>query len=419
MPGKHAILPPSGATRWLTCTPSARLEESFPESSSDAAREGTLAHALAANALELQSGKIPYRQYSALRKELLEADSKITSAIETQGLVKGELDTVFKEQEFHCETMDQHISQYVAFVIEELNKAKVHTPTAALYIEHRLDMTEFVPEGFGTGDAAIFSNTELHVIDLKYGKGVRVTAENNSQMKIYALGWLAEYGWEYSIATVRLTIYQPRLGGTTTYELSIGELYHWAETELRPKALAAFAGEGDYAAGEHCLFCKAKATCKALADYNMELAKYEFATANLLTMDDVAFIIGREKQFVGWLAEVKKYAMAQALTGNMPPGYKLVAGKSDRVYKDPAKIEALILAFDPELNKEKLYEPQKLLGITKMEKLLGAKRFSLYLGDQLFKPPGAPTLVPVDDPREEFNSAARDFADIEDELGDL
>lgn len=389
MPGSHALLSPSSASRWLQCTPSARLEEQFSDNAGDAAAEGTLAHGLGELLIKYQ--------LKLISKAVFNKEFK---AIENN--------------KFYDTAMQEHAENYAAFVIERFNEAKSHTADAVLYLEQKLDMTKYVPEGFGTGDAVIIANGVLDICDLKYGKGVAVFAENNPQMKLYALGALDEFDFMYDINAVRMTIYQPRIDNISSWMVDVAELRAWAEEELKPKAALAFHGQGAYTAGTHCQFCRAKATCKANADFNLEIAKHEFKAERLLSDEEIADILTRAPMFTTWLNSVLEHALDQAVNHNKKyPGFKLVEGRSNRAYTDEEKVAAFLIK-EHNYPEDLIYQPRKILGITAMEKALGKGVFASTLGLKGFitKPPGKPALVPVSDKREEINSVQSAVADF-------
>lgn len=275
-----------------------------------------------------------------------------------------------------------------------------------------------MPEGFGTGDCIIISAGVLEIIDMKYGKGVLVSATENKQMMLYALGAVDEFDYLYGVDKVRMTIFQPRLENFSSYEISTSDLLAWGENELKPKAQLAFDGDGEFVAGSHCQFCKVKAQCRALAEFNLELAKHDFAKAELLTDAEISEILERAAAFKSWVNAVEEFALTEAIeNGKVWPGYKLVEGRSNRVYKDQTVItNRLVTAGWP---KDKIMEPQELLGITALEKLITKGTFSELLADQVIKPQGKPTLVEESDKRPVWNSseakneaAAKEFANI-------
>jgi len=387
--GSHAILSPSSASRWLTCTPSARLEQQFPDRSGAAASEGTLAHSLGELLISHKTKRILNKHYKTALAEI-KANSQFEDA------------------------MFDYMDEYATYVVEQYAKAQAHTKDAILFLEQKLDLTDYVPGGFGTGDVVIIADGVMDIIDLKYGKGVPVYAEDNKQMKLYSLGALREFDYMYDIQVVRMTIYQPRIDNISTFEISVGELRHWAENELKPLAELAFAGAGEFVPGEACRFCKAAAICVANADYNLEIAKYEFQDGALLSDEAVSDILTRSKLFTTWLNAVEEHAQHEAVVnGKKWPGYKLVEGRSNRVYLDEAKVAEVLLAQG--LKEDNIYSPRKVLGITAMEKELGKSDFATYLSSLVIKPAGKPTLAPVTDKRPEYNSnegAAADFAEV-------
>lgn len=368
---KHALLSASSAHRWISCPPSVLLSKKFEDSSSSFAQEGTDAHTLAQHKLEKLLG-LPTKD-------------------PTESL------------SFYDEEMNDHAENYAAFVLEQVEKAKETCVDPQVLIEQKLDFSRYVPEGFGHVDCLIIADGTLTVIDYKYGLGIKVSSERNPQMFCYALGGLTLFDGIYDIDNVRLVIYQPRRENISEYTVSKSELIQWAEDVLSPTAELASKGEGEYKAGEHCQFCKAKATCRKRAEYNLELAKYDFEVPATLGHDEIAAILVKADELVSWVSDVKEYALKEALNGNKFEGFKLVAGRSNRKYTDEAAAADLVIAAgkDP-------YE-KKLLGITAMTALLGKKAFEDILGGLTYKPPGKPVLVTADDKRPEFNSAYEDF----------
>ena len=354
---KHAILSASSAHRWLNCPPSARLEEHFPDEPSPYAEEGTKAHKIA------------------------------------EGILLDKID----EPADGTNEMFEYVSRYVEVVLEKW------IPGAQLYVEQRLDFSPWVPEGFGTGDAVIVSDDVLEIIDLKYGKGVQVSAENNPQLRLYALGAYNEFGALYDFQTVRMTIVQPRLDHVSTEELSLDELLAWGES-IKPIAQQAYEGKGEFKAGPHCRFCKARRTCRARAEYHMELARYEFKDPDLLSIEEIAEILKQAEDLAAWAKEIKEHALTLAFRDGVKiPGFKVVEGRSTRKITDEAALAERLAAEG--------YDPFKrvLKTITELEKTVGRKRFAELAADLIEKPPGRPTLVPESDKRPEINSAVLDF----------
>lgn len=375
-PQKHALLSASSAHRWLHCPPSAKLTAGVTEAPSEAALQGTAAHALAEH---------------KLRRALKQQSKRPVSKYED-------------------DEMNTHTDDYVAYVLEQYEQAKQTTPGAVIYIEQHLDFSNVVPGGFGTGDCLIVADGTLHVIDLKYGLGVLVEAEWNPQMMLYAIGALALFDALYDIEQVALTVFQPRRENVSTWTISVTELNKWAEQTLKPAAELAAKGEGEFYAGAWCQFCRIASTCRARAEANLELAKFEFAPPAELSADEVADVLAQIPGLTRWASDVQDYALSQALSGERYEGFKLVAGRSIRKYTDETAVaEAAKAAGYRDIYK------RSLLTITAMEKLMGKKQFSEILGDLVVKPEGKPTLVPITDKRPELqvSTAADDFTNID------
>lgn len=384
MPGQHALLSPSAAHRWLNCTAAPRLEVGQPDEGSDYAREGTLAHAYCARHLKTFLG-LP-----------TESEDK-------------EIAEYFDQ--YHTGEMDEYTETYKTIVLERFNAARAHTADAQLLVEVRLDFSRWVPDAFGTGDAAIIADGILDIIDFKYGKGVRVEAKDNPQMKIYALGAYEAYSFEYNIQRVRMTIVQPRLDNLSTWEMTVTDLLGWADNVLMPKARQAYEGNGPQVPGEWCQFCKVKHACKALAKACIEPATTK-ADPRLLTPEELARdVLPLLDTVATWLKGVEEYTLSQALDGTVYPGFKLVAGRSNRKITDTdAAAKALLAAGFAE---DAIMKPREMRGITDLEKMVGAKRFTAICKQWIIKPQGKPTLAPASDKRPAYNAAADDFAGID------
>lgn len=358
--GNHALLSASSSHRWLNCPPSARLCEGYDDKGSDFAAEGSDAHSLC----EFK-----------LRKVLgMEAEDP------TEDLT------------WYDAEMDEAADGYVTFVMELLAEAKKTCSDPVVLIEQRLDYSKYVQAGFGTGDCVLIADGTLHIVDFKHGRGVLVEADDNPQMKLYALGALKIFDCLYDIDTVSMTIYQPRRANVSTFTRQ--ELLDWAETVLVPTAELAFAGDGEYHCGEWCQFCKAKADCRERARANMELARYEFRQPPLLTDEEVEEILGQLDSLMDWASDIKDYALQAAISGKHWSGYKLVEGRANRRYTNENAVVAAVKAagYDP-------YDEPKLLGVTAMTTLLGRKQFNDILGGLITKPQGKPTFVPESDKR--------------------
>lgn len=378
---QHAILSASSASRWMACPPSARLEQNYENKSSEYAAEGTLAHELGELNLKCNLGEITKRKFNPELKKI-------------------------EENELFTKDMPDYVEMYVDTCMEKVSEAKAKTPDALFKIEQRLNFSEWVPEGFGTGDFVIIADGTIEICDLKYGKGVPVSAIENKQMRLYALGAITEFSFLYDIEKVKMTIIQPRLDSISTDEISTEELLKWAEEVLKPTAELAFKGEGEFCAGTHCGFCRAKAVCKARADKNLELAQYEFKKAEILSEEEIADILHLSDELTKWAKDIHDYALEQALQGEVFPGWKVVEGRSNRKWTDEDKIGEILLGQG---FLESIIFTKKLTGITSMEEAVGKKEVVRLLGDYIEKPPGKPTLAPESDKRPVYNAAKADF----------
>lgn len=379
-PNQHALLSASSAHRWMGCTPSARLEQEFADQESEAAAEGSAAHALAEH---------------KLRKALKLRSRKPVS-------------------KYDCDEMDDYTTGYVEFVMEALAEAKLNCPDPLVLIEQKLDFSCYVPDGFGTGDCLIVASPRLHVIDFKYGLGVLVDAYQNPQMMLYALGALRIFDCLYDITEVAMTIYQPRRENVSTWTISVDELREWAETTLKSKADLAFRGEGEYTPGSWCQFCRAAVKCRARAEAKLELARFEFAQPPLLSDDEIEEILGKLDDLTKWANEIVAYAQDAAINhGKEWSGFKLVEFRTNRKYTDEDAVAHAAAAagyYD-------IYR-KSLIPITEMEKLMGKQTFKEVLGGLVIKPAGRPTLVPASDKRPAITTvgANHDFNEITEEM---
>ncbi|MFK4967122.1 DUF2800 domain-containing protein [Lactococcus garvieae] len=373
---KHATLSASSSHRWLKCPPSALLEREFPDTTSSAAEEGTAAHAM--------------------------AEHKLNFHLHHK--------SVYQPSIYDNEEMEGYTDDYVAFVIEQIQNAKESCSDPLVLLEERLDFTEYVPDGFGTGDCVIISDDKLQIIDLKYGLGVLVEAEENPQMMLYALGALATYGVLYDIKEVSMTIFQPRRENISTWTISVEELCRWAEEVVKPTAQLAIQGKGDFHPGSHCTFCKAKVQCRARAEANLKLAQMEFQKAPLLEDSEIEEVLAIINDLTKWAGEVQTYALDMAINrGKEWTGYKLVAGRSVRKYANEEQVAQTAIAH----GYEDIYK-KSLIGLTEMTKLMGKKQFDEILGELIIKPQGKPSLVPVSDKRKaiQVNNVKNEFNEI-------
>ena len=377
MPDSHALLSASSAHRWLHCPPSALATDGVADTPSDAALQGTAAHALA--------------EYKLLR--FLKRRAKRPTS------------------EWIDEEMEGHTDDYVAFVAQHLESAREHCPDPQVYVEQRLDYSHLAPGGFGTGDCVIVAEPTLQVIDLKYGMGVEVSPVENPQLMLYGLGALAAFDALYGIEEVALSIFQPRRANVETWTISTQDLIAWGENTVKPIADLAARGEGAYAAGSWCQFCRIASTCHARAEANLALAKHEFAPPAELSVSEVADVLAKIPELKAWASDVEAWALAQAQAGTQIPGFKVVAGRSIRKYTDEAAVaEAAKAAGYSDI------WDKRLIGITAMERLMGKRAFTETLGDLVIKPEGKPTLVPESDKRPPLArvSAATDYTNTND-----
>ena len=377
----HAALSASSSHRWMMCPPSVKLSGQFADKPSPYAEEGTFLH-------ELCELKL-HRYLGDMTPEVLEAQY-----------------AAHRDSDFYSDEAESVTDEYAAFCIETIESVRASCPDPLILVEHRLDYGEYVPEGFGTGDLVIVADGVLEVIDFKGGRGVRVEAERNSQLMLYGLGALLEFEALYDIRNVRMTIVQPRLNNISTYETTTDELIRWAEKEVRPKALLAYEGKGEFCAGEWCRFCRARYTCRKRSEYHMRLAERDFKAPDLLTDEEILDILPVAESLNNWVADLIAYATQQAVDGKTWPGYKLVAGRSVRKYTS----EAEVIRAATEAGYTDIYKTT-LLGVGDLEKRMGRKKFSEVLGKYVVKPVGAPQLVPENDPRRPYADAASDFND--------
>jgi hypothetical protein len=373
---KHAYLSASASHRWLACPPSAKLCANILDQASEYAQQGTDCHELCAYLVE-----------KALGKDVIDPTENLT---------------------YYDAEMQNCAEEYRNYVLEQIEAAKEFCKDPQVMIEQRLDFSRWVENGFGTGDCVIVADEVLQIIDYKHGLGILVSAGDdehggNSQMMCYALGALEVFGDIYDINQIKMTIFQPRRDNISTYTISKKNLLKWADEILAPTAQLAYVGKGEFNAGDHCTFCKVKATCRKRAEYNLELAKYDFEMPATLDDTEIAAILEKVDEMISWGNDIKDYALQQAQSGVHFEGWKIVEGRSKRKYTDENAVADTVkdAGFDP-------YE-KKLLGITAMSTLLGKKKFEELLGGLIYKPPGKPTLVPESDKRPAMNTAKDDF----------
>ena len=411
-PSLHAVLGASSAHRWLACTPSARLcerlEGRFGKKSSPYAEEGTKAHALGelkiryalwkADGMTMAKfGKLPaaekegyeginVNRYKALRKDLIDNSGDIP------------------------EDMEKATDSYCDVVIERLLRARESDPSAQLFLEQRLDYSKWVPGGFGTGDALIVSDSLLDVMDYKHGKGVSVSAEENPQMRLYALGALSRFGQLYDFYNIRCTIIQPRINNLSEEYLDRGKLGVWVAKEVVDKARLAWEGAGEFHSGEHCRFCAAKAVCSARVAEALKIFNYGLAGSGELSDEQIAAILPSLDAAEAWIKDIREYTENCAVQGQKFTGYKLVRGKRpNRKWSDEGEVKAQLLRNGYGVEQ---IEETKLKAVGEIEKTIGKKAFRALLGDLVSQGEGRLQLVPEDDPRPEYNSADAAFGDL-------
>lgn len=394
-PEKHALLSASSASRWLKCTAAPRFEEQFPEKTSEYAEEGRLAHAIC----EL--------------KVIKKFTTQITPRTYTTRLNK------LKKEPYYADEMDKTSDLYVEHLTE---KAMTYDSKPYVAVEVQVDFAEYVPEGFGTCDCIMIGSDTLNITDYKHGKGVPVSAEGNAQMRLYALGALKRYAAIFgnTIKRVCMTIDQPRIQDEPSTEtITVEDLRAWGES-IKPAAAKAYMGLGEFCPGEHCRFCRGKAQCKARADINTALEEFKDCVPQngekpplfgqgVLTDEEIGDLLIRGKELVAWYKDLEEYALNALLNGGTIPGWKAVAGRSNRTFTDTdAAIAAVIAAgYDEAL----VYE-RKPKTLTELEKLMGKTEFAAKVGEFVVKPLGKPTLAPITDKREPYSPAAADFAEV-------
>lgn len=402
MPGRHAILGPSSAYRWITCTPSARFEEQLPNEETTYAAEGTLAHDLAALILSSRAGI--FRGNQAKFNGMLNAiEAQVIAFYESIGSDNG-------KAEFH-EMLD-YAEAWAAYVRSHADG----TQEAEILIEHEYDLSEYIPVGFGTADATVRTRKVLYGDDYKYGAGVVVSAKDNYQLMIYGLGAYLEAvadGWT-EIEVLVLSIFQPRAGGLepVPFEITVDDLLHWAETILRPAALLAIAGAGDFVPGKHCQFCRARTSCKAYYDRFAELRKIH--DRRQMSARELSIVLAFGGMIKSWVGKVEEEAIRKLQTGHKVPGYKLVNGRNTRKFKNEDDVVEILLAEDFET--EQIFKSE-LRALTDLEKQVGPKRFAELFASLIINTPGKPQIADEDDERPAIGlSAADDYDDEENDL---
>ena len=387
MPDRHALLGPSGASRWLVCTPAPRLEATLPEKPSIFAERGHLAHELAELKVQrwLDPKGITTRTYNAKVKKL--------QAHQFQG------------EDLWEDAMEGNTDAYLDFIKATAN-AMPERPFIA--VEREVDLSAYVPESFGTADLIMIGNGILHVVDYKNGAGVPVAAFENTQMKLYALGAYLMYGVLFEIHTIRMSIYQPNVSAEAqTWETTTPALLEWADG-IKPAAIRAFNGDGEFVPGEHCRFCRAAATCRARAEHMLKEEGFAPMLPPLISLEEASDILRRTRELAGYITKLEEYILGQCLDGKEVPGWKAVEGRSNRRFTDIDAAFAKARAFG--IADELLFE-RKPITLSQLEKAMGKPLFEDQLKEFIAKPPGAPTLVPDTDKRPAISkaTAAEDF----------
>ena len=385
MAKQHAVLSPSAAARWINCPGSVRLSEQMPpEPSSPFADEGTMAHSVAELKLLREIGEISDKEYGDRFSALISTD----------------------QEGYWCGEMDEATDFYLGLVIERLLGAG---PDGELMVEQRLDLGAWAKGSFGTADAVVIGNGVLEVIDFKYGKGIRVDAVQNPQLRLYALGTADLFDGAYDFEAVRMTIVQPRLDHVSTDMLTLKGLRDWGKNTVKPAAKEAAGKDARTACGDWCRWCPAKAVCRTRAEAQLELTRMDFKQPDLLTDEEIGDVLAQAEELQRWVADVQAYALQGVLDGKHFDGWKLVEGRSVRKYTDDLKVAQALNAAGWE--DAMIYE-RKLLGLTAMEKLVGKKQLAEVLGDLITKPAGKPVLVPETDKREAISSTEGAKADF-------
>lgn len=374
---KHAFLSPSASHRWLNCPPSAKLCAAVPDQSSPYAQQGTSAHELCAYLVEKALGR--------------------------------DVNNPTENLDYYDSEMQMCAEGYADFVMQEYEQAKKNCPDTDVLIEQKVDFSKWVEGGTGTADCILLSDGLAEIIDYKHGLGVMVSAKSeefggNPQLMCYSLGLIDMFDGIYNIDKIRMAIYQPRRENVSVFEMTKADLLKWADEVLAPTAAIAMKGEGEFKAGGHCQFCKVKATCRKRAEYNLEMAKYDFEMPDTLEDYEIDAILMKVDELTSWASDIKEYALNQALRGIDYEHFKVVEGRSNRKYTDEDKVAKVVTnaGYDP-------YD-KTIKGITAMTKLLGKKKFNELLGDLTFKPQGKPTLVTKSDKRPAMkNTAQEDF----------
>lgn len=383
----HAFLGASSAKQWLNCTPSMKASSHIPSTTSTFAEEGTFAHELSELFFAREFQNMHGRTFNAKYKKM-------------------------KENEYYSTELEDYVKEYVDYVAERINVAKARDEaTLILLFEERLDLSDYVPESFGTGDVIVSSGGKLEIIDLKFGKGVEVSAIDNPQLRLYGLGAVELVGLLQDIDEVTMTIHQPRLNNISSESMALDDLVKWGTEYVKPRAEMAFKGEGEYVPGEHCRFCKIKAKCRARAEANLK-AVADMKDPNLMSDEEISDLLFKVDDIQKWAKDVQTYALYQAQDGKEFEGWKLVAGRSTRKITDPDEAKDI---FSVLFDEDQFMKPRELKSITNLEKEIGKKKVAELIGDLIIKPEGIATLVPESDKRPALNDPASEFDEIKED----
>lgn len=383
----HSMLGASSASRWIACPPSARLCDAIPDDrSSEFALQGEAAH-----------------EYS---EHLLRCYLSGYDGADVASVQAFEEDNPYFDAE-----MGEEVGKYVDYVIRTYETEEMDMLTTYMAIETQLDYSDWAEEGFGTGDILIVNDERLHVIDLKYGKGVEVSAVDNSQLKMYALGAFKQFGIEYDFSEIVLHICQPRLNNFSTFTISTSELMEWAKEIVVPAAKLAFAGEGEFKTGDHCRWCKVKGNCVARAEENMAALDHDFQEPALIPDDEMGAILHVALKLKEWAADVEAHVKKQIMQGKKVDGWKQVRGRSSRKFTDLQKVSDRL--YEDFVREDVFLKEPELKSLTQIEKALGKKAFKELLGDLVDKPEGALTVVPESDERQAVNTVDADFEGVD------
>ena len=371
----HAKLSASGSKKWLNCTRSASVEQQFKEETSPFSAEGQFAHDVARLRICHRLGRLTGQQFSDEHARM-------------------------QTSPYWSAELDDCVQRYVDFALELVEAAKTECSDPLILVEERLDLSEFIPEGFGTVDLLVVWNGTIALADYKHGRGVLVRATENSQLRLYGVAAAASFADLYDVKRVRMTVFQPRLNNFDVEELSVGELLNWAHNYVKPRAQLAWSGAGEFTPGSHCTegFCKARYACAARAEVGLQVAQTAFTGVRpeLLTSEQLVAVLDKADIVAKWLNDVREYALDQARRGLAIPKHKLVAGRSHRRFRDVDAVTTRLT--NAGIAPASLYE-RNLIGVSAMERLLGRQRFNELLADLIERPEGNPTLVREDDPR--------------------